>query len=283
MAARLLGRGVWRKQFVFGPRIASNNLRMNRIIKMKLHSSSTLYNDFMDQMKVDEEQHQKERFNKDEEEKIKAELLDLALEEVLVQGWNKAAVATAASRLGYPRVTAGLVDSMEEVVLHHIRKSNKQLDDWMVVEVAQLTTGGAKLPVSKFIRSCIVKRLSYNIPFLQAGLWAQGVAMVAQPAWVGCGVELAQEVCDDIWHRAGDKSADMNWYTKRLTLGMVMTATEVFMVQDTSENYKDTWNFLDRRLDDLSLIPSVTKVPEDIKGVVEGALLTAKILAGVQK
>ena len=283
MAARLLTRGLLQSKHGTALRSGISGLRLGVTMQKQIHISFVVRDDFMDQMRIDKENEQKEKFNRDEEENIKIELLDAALEMVLVQGWNKSAVAAAAAKLGYPRVTAGLIGSMEEVVLHHIRKSNRQLDDWMVEEVAKLTGGGARLPVSKFIRSCVVRRLSYNIPLLQAGLWTQAMAMVAQPAWAGSGVQLAQEVCDDIWHRAGDKSADMNWYSKRITLGLVMTATEVFMVQDTSMDYRDTWDFLDRRLDDLSLMPSLSKVPSDIKGVLEGTLMTAKILAGVQK
>jgi len=283
MAARIVSRGLLQSRSWAALRLGIS-VRGFRVTRLKqMHISSVVMDDFIDQMRIDKEKEQKEKFNKDEEEKIKAELLDTTLEEVLIQGWNKSAVAAAAARLGYPRVTAGLVSSMEEVVLHHIWKSNRQLDDWMVEEVDKLTAGGTRLPVAKFIRSCVVRRLSYNIPLLKAGLWAQGMAMVAQPAWAGSGLELAQEVCDDIWYRAGDKSADMNWYSKRITLGMVMTATEVFMVQDNSVDYRDTWDFLDRRLDDLTLMPSLSKVPSDIKGVLEGTLLTAKILAGVQK
>ena len=283
MAARLLTRGLLQSKHGTALRSGISGLRLGVTMQKQIHISFVVRDDFMDQMRIDKENEQKEKFNRDEEENIKIEFLDAALEMVLVQGWNKSAVAAAAAKLGYPRVTAGLIGSMEEVVLHHIRKSNRQLDDWMVEEVAKLTAGGARLPVSKFIRSCVVRRLSYNIPLLQAGLWTQAMAMVAQPAWAGSGVQLAQEVCDDIWHRAGDKSADMNWYSKRITLGLVMTATEVFMVQDTSMDYRDTWDFLDRRLDDLSLMPSLSKVPSDIKGVLEGTLMTAKILAGVQK
>merc|ERR1719153_845259 len=49
-------------------------------------------------MRIDKEKEQKERFNRDEEEKIKTELLDTTLDEVLIQGWNKSAVTAAAAR-----------------------------------------------------------------------------------------------------------------------------------------------------------------------------------------
>jgi len=46
----------------------------------------------------------------------------------------------------------------------------------------------------------------------------------------------------------------MNWYTKRLTLAAIYKSTELFMIQDKSENFKDTYEFLDNRLSDLGLI-----------------------------
>ena len=49
----------------------------------------------------------------------------------------------------------------------------------------------------------------------------------------------------------GDKSTDMSWYTKRATLGAVYSATELFMITDTSPEFADTWAFLDRRIADV--------------------------------
>lgn len=62
--------------------------------------------------------------------------------------------------------------------------------------------------------------------------------------------QLAQ-VTDDIWHAAGDKATDYNWYTKRGLLASVYTATELYMLTDYSPGYADTWDVLDRRLEDV--------------------------------
>ena len=225
------------------------------------------------------ENDEKIRKKLDKEEEILNNILDASLEEVLTHGWNQTAVSAAVKKLGYPAVTAGLVDNPTQLVTHHILSSNKKLDAWMEAEVARLTEGGQRLPITKFIRSCIVTRLSMNIPFLRAGVWTEGVAMV--PPLTGLGAW--QEVCDDVWWRAGDASHDMSWYTKRISLGAVMAATDLFMIQDNSENYQETWDFLDRRLSDLALMPTINKIPEDVAQVAGGLLQTAKILVGVQK
>ena len=72
----------------------------------------------------------------------------------------------------------GLVDSVEQLVLHHINSSNRRLDTWMEAEAARLTSEGQRLKIGPFVRSCIVRRLSMNIPLLEAGLWPEGVAFV---------------------------------------------------------------------------------------------------------
>lgn len=53
---------------------------------------------------------------------------------------------------------------------------------------------------------------------------------------------------DEIWFAAGDRATDMTWYAKRASLGMVFSATELYMLTDTSPGWEDTWAFLDRRL-----------------------------------
>lgn len=56
---------------------------------------------------------------------------------------------------------------------------------------------------------------------------------------------------DDIWFYAGDKSNDFNWYAKRVSLAAVYKSTEIYLIQDWSEDYTDTWNFLENRLEDV--------------------------------
>lgn len=69
--------------------------------------------------------------------------------------------------------------------------------------------------------------------------------------------ELARLV-DEIWYLSGDKSVDNSWYTKRGMLAGVYAASEMFMTQDKSANFKDTEEFVDRRLEDVQKIGSIT-------------------------
>ncbi|GCC18494.1 hypothetical protein chiPu_0022368 [Chiloscyllium punctatum] len=55
---------------------------------------------------------------------------------------------------------------------------------------------------------------------------------------------------DEIWYYAGDRSIDSSWYTKRAILAGIYNTTELVLLQDSSPDYEDTWNFLENRVHD---------------------------------
>jgi len=54
-----------------------------------------------------------------------------------------------------------------------------------------------------------------------------------------------------VWHQAGDKAVDFSWYTKRAIVSKIYVATELYMLQDDSSEHEATWEFLDRRIDNV--------------------------------
>ena len=74
---------------------------------------------------------------------------------------------------------------------------------------------------------------------------------MALPQHAAEGAGLVWGTCDRIWAAIGDSSADVNWYTKRLTLSSVYSATVLYWLGDNSPNHQDTWTFLDRRIENV--------------------------------
>ena len=64
----------------------------------------------------------------------------------------------------------------------------------------------------------------------------------------------------------------MNWYSKRLILAAIYKSTELFMIQDKSENFEETWKFLDRRFEDHRSFHELTKNVDSLKSFVSGSL-----------
>lgn len=71
------------------------------------------------------------------------------------------------------------------------------------------------------------------------------------PAYIG-------ELMDVIWRAAGDESSDMNYYTKRLSLGAIYIATLVYWFQ-TNANPDEVMTFSDARLENLKALTKCTK------------------------
>ena len=65
------------------------------------------------------------------------------------------------------------------------------------------------------------------------------------------GLKLIWETADIIWKIAGDTSNDINWYTKRTTLSAVYVSVVLFWLGDNSSESEKTWEFVDRRLEDV--------------------------------
>lgn len=62
---------------------------------------------------------------------------------------------------------------------------------------------------------------------------------------------LVWHTADKIWWAAGDTATDYNHYTKRILLSGVLTSTTLYWLNDTSTDHRQTWDFLDRRIEDV--------------------------------
>ena len=79
----------------------------------------------------------------------------------------------------------------------------------------------------------------------------RGVTLFALPQYAGDGTKAIWKTCGLIWDSLGDTSDDVNWYTKRATLSAVYSSTVLFWLGDESPDHQATWEFLDRRIDNV--------------------------------
>ena len=82
----------------------------------------------------------------------------------------------------------------------------------------------------------------------------RGAALFSLPLHAADGAHLVWQTCDHIWVALGDSSRDINWYTKRMTLSGVYSATALYWLGDDSPDHEASWAFLDRRIDDVMQI-----------------------------
>jgi ubiquinone biosynthesis protein COQ9 len=82
-----------------------------------------------------------------------------------------------------------------------------------------------------------------------------GFGLLSRPQNATRGLRALAKTADEIWKAVGDRSSDFNWYTKRGLVAAVYVSTVSYWLNDTSEGSRETWAFLDRRLDDAMRFP----------------------------
>jgi ubiquinone biosynthesis protein COQ9 len=91
-------------------------------------------------------------------------------------------------------------------------------------------------------------------------------AIMALPRNLRVAARCTARTVDTIWHLAGDRSADMSWYTKRATLAAIYSATLLFWLRDAGEDDAATLAFLDRRLAGVAAVGKLRRRASDALG-----------------
>jgi ubiquinone biosynthesis protein COQ9 len=123
------------------------------------------------------------------------------------------------------------------------------------VQFPQQAGPGKTMGTGAKVRSLTLTRLRANEPIIHR--WQEALAIMAQPTYIPTSVAELARLADEIWFLAGDTSVDTSWYTKRASLSAIYSSAEVFMTQDTSQDFRETEQFLDARLGDIMSIGGI--------------------------
>lgn len=175
-------------------------------------------------------------------------LLAAALAHVPFDGWTRKALLAGASDLGIAPELA--LNTFPGGPSELIEAFSLEADRQMLVELERLDLEAMK--VRERIATAVKLRFEALAPHREAV--RRGLAFFAQPINAPLGLTCLHRSVDAIWYAAGDKATDYNYYSKRLLLAGVMSATLLVWLDDRSENHATTWQFLDRRLDEVIAI-----------------------------
>lgn len=95
----------------------------------------------------------------------------------------------------------------------------------------------------------------------------RGTTLFALPMYAADGARAIWGTADRIWTELGDTSDDYNWYTKRATLSGVYSATVLYWLGDDSLGHQATWDFLDRRIDNVMQVEKAKAAARKAPGV----------------
>ena len=179
-----------------------------------------------------------------ENEDMQAQLLAAALPHVAFDGWSETSLRAACQDLSITRQMAALACPRGAIDLairfHH--------DGDEAMQVVLQKTDINAMKIREKITFSVRARLD---AIRDKEAVRRGATLMALPQHAAEGAGLVWGTCDRIWAAIGDSSADVNWYTKRLTLSSVYSATVLYWLGDNSPNHQDTWTFLDRRIENV--------------------------------
>lgn len=175
----------------------------------------------------------------------RAALLTAAIENVAFDGFVPRAIDDAAAKLKIAPEMARLAFPGGPRDL--LRAWSHQLDDTVKAKLEAEDWSGLKIreKVTRALRARIEAMAAHRIAARRAA------AYLAIPSNAALGAELSFRTADMIWRLAGDTATDFNFYSKRVLLQGVMTATLLFWFSDESEDDAETWAFLDRRIENV--------------------------------
>ena len=201
-----------------------------------------------------------------ENEDMQAQLLAAALPHVAFDGWSETSLRAACQDLSITRQMAALACPRGAIDLairfHH--------DGDEAMQVVLQKTDINAMKIREKITFSVRARLD---AIRDKEAVRRGATLMALPQHAAEGAGLVWGTCDRIWAAIGDSSADVNWYTKRLTLSSVYSATVLYWLGDNSPNHHDTWTFLDRRIENVMQF-------EKFKAQVNANPLAKQLLAG---
>ena len=175
---------------------------------------------------------------------LKDKLLDAALLHVPFDGWTEASFDAALADSGIdPALAHGLCPrgAADLAVAYHERGDARMLERLRQADLSEL----------KF-RDRVSAAVRYRLEVVEdKELVRRGMTLFALPAYAPDGARLMWNTCDLIWRELGDTSEDLNWYTKRATLSGVYSSTVLYWLGDASEGNAATWEFLDRRIENV--------------------------------
>ncbi len=186
---------------------------------------------------------------------IRRQLLASALPHVPFDGWSRSLLSQAAADTALDAATVARLFPRGAIDL--LRFWFSETDRAMIERLERLPF--SEMRVRDRITAGVRTRLEILTPHREAV--RRSIATLALPQHAALGLQSVWHSVDAIWWAAGDTATDYNWYTKRLLLAGVYSATLLYWLDDTSVDNAATWMFLDRRINE------ALKLPQHIKKI----------------
>lgn len=197
------------------------------------------------------------------------QLIAAALPHIPFDGWTRTALIRGASDINIDKAEADALFPCadRDMIAWHSQMADRR----MLAALQEMDLDSLK--IRERIATAVMTRLQQNIGDREAV--RRGLAILSRPGNAGLALKLLYQTVDDMWFAAGDRSADWNFYSKRLLLGGVYSSTLMVWLNDNSDGFAETRAFLDRRIENVMQVPKIKaraagivgRIPKRLKGL----------------
>lgn len=179
-------------------------------------------------------------------------IMDAAIAHVPFDGWGREAAIRGAEDIGLDAAAAmrAFPDGARDMIAWHLRMADRRMAE------ALTEMDLASMKIRERIATAVRVRLEQNAQHREA--IRKAMAFLALPQNAPMAAQALYRTVDEMWFQAGDTATDWNFYSKRALLAGVYSSTVLFWLNDKSEDFRDTWAFLDRRIADVMKVPKLT-------------------------
>lgn len=189
----------------------------------------------------------------DNRDEVKKRILNQALKHVPFDGWSQELLEKASREANLDPSYGWRV--FPKGPLEAVSYWSHLLDQEMLASLPSPDNYRVREKVSEAVKARLCLLTSHREAARKTAKY------LALPPHLGQASRLLYQTVNEIWYYAGDRSTDYNFYTKRGLLAWVYSATFLYWLRDPSEHFENTWNFLDRRIEEVLKLP---KIPQKI-------------------
>ena len=169
-------------------------------------------------------------------------ILSAALAHVPTHGFTTTALTQGARDAGYLDISTNLFPTGAfSIVNYHLVTQRLAL-------AKHTPSLQPQTDITARIRSLALHRLHANKPIVHR--WQEALAILSTVRYLPTSLRELALLSDEILFLAGSTTVTSAWYTNRAALAAIYASTELFMTVDKSKDFKETEDFLTRRLDE---------------------------------
>ena len=207
-------------------------------------------------------------------QELRDEILLATLPNVPFDGWSQRALRFGLDGLGLEPAVArrAFPGGAADLVAH--------FSDWADREMLTAVTAQGEAFTGARLHERVIGAVRMRLELLEPHKDAvrRALALLALPQHAGLSLRLLQRTVDAVWTAAGDPSTDFSYYTKRVLLAAVYSATVLYWLSDRSEDHQGTWDFLERRVSTVMRAGSLARDAGRLGSLSEAPLRAAAAL-----